>query len=269
MVVHTISLLGKRNENEDEHFYYENLDGRKNGNNINFYGVYDGHGGDKISKYLKNHLSSYFIKNKIDFTKQNKLKKYIKDVYNLIQKKLDIESRNFYYTIGSTALVSLITKVNNTNRLYLLNLGDCRAVLCNKNNMAVQLTKDHKPNTFEEKIRIEKLGGKVYFDGFDYRVGNLSVSRSFGDIDSKPFISHIPDIYKYRLGNLDKFIVMGCDGLWDELSNQEVVDFVLSNINGKLKNQSKMVENNIAKKLGDHAIHKGSTDNVSIIIKFF
>ena len=269
MVVHTISLLGKRNENEDEHFYYENLDGRKNGNNINFYGVYDGHGGDKISKYLKNHLSSYFIKNKIDFTKQNKLKKYIKDVYNLIQKKLDIESRNFSYTIGSTALVSLITKVNNTNRLYLLNLGDCRAVLCKKNNMAVQLTKDHKQNTFEEKTRIEQLGGKVYFDGYDHRVGNLSVSRSFGDIDSKPFVSHIPDVYKCRLNNSDKFMVLGCDGLWDELSNQEVVDFVLGNMTGKLKNEGKMTDNNIAKKLGEYAIQKGSTDNVSIIIKFF
>src|SRR5690606_39609294 len=45
------------------------------------------------------------------------------------------------------------------------------------------LTKDHKPNWPEEYQRIMALGGKVEFDGYDYRVGDLSVSRAFGDID--------------------------------------------------------------------------------------
>ena len=40
------------------------------------------------------------------------------------------------------------------------------------------------------------MGGTIYFDGYDWRIENLSVSRAFGDFDTKPYITHIPQIYK-------------------------------------------------------------------------
>ena len=60
--IHSISLLGKRDKNEDELDIVNNC----NNNNINYHNclytsVFDGHGGDKISKYLKNNLSKYII----------------------------------------------------------------------------------------------------------------------------------------------------------------------------------------------------------------
>jgi protein phosphatase 2C len=143
-------------------------------------------------------------------------------------------------------------------------------VLCNKDNIAVPLTKDHKPMSWEENKRITSSGGKITIDrGDDPRINGLSVSRSFGDLDAKPHVSHIPDIYDYEITlGKDKFIIMGCDGVWDVLSNQDAVDFVLYamdtlDVNSKCTTRS---NKNIANLLGEHAIAKGSQDNISVLI---
>ena len=46
-----------------------------------------------------------------------------------------------------------------------MNVGDSRAVLCNKDGKAIALSKDHKPNSVEERHRIKQLGGKIRYDG--------------------------------------------------------------------------------------------------------
>ena len=63
MKVYVHSLQGKRDSNEDQHSIILNLDGsNKEMNNINFLGVFDGHGGKLVSKYLKDILPIYFVK---------------------------------------------------------------------------------------------------------------------------------------------------------------------------------------------------------------
>ena len=66
---------------------------------------------------------------------------------------------------------------------------------------------------------------------------------------------------------------MGCDGLWDVIENQDAIDFVLKKCydikGGRRILKGKDEKNNIAKKLADFAIKKGSSDNVSVIIVFF
>ena len=147
-----------------------------------------------------------------------------------------------------------------------------RNCICSKNNIAVQLSKDHKPNTPEEKKRIEQLGGQIKFDGYDFRINDLSVSRAFGDITATPYITHLPQIFKYEYKN-DKFHILACDGLWDVMSNQDVVDFVLTELDNNniytSKDYHKLNKINIAKKLATHAIDIGSFDNITIIIGFF
>ena len=60
MKVYSYSLQGKRDANEDQHIHYLNLNGEDNeSNNINFFGVFDGHGGKSVSKYLKENLPLY------------------------------------------------------------------------------------------------------------------------------------------------------------------------------------------------------------------
>jgi protein phosphatase 1L len=276
MYFHTISLLGARPKNEDEIEIIINMDNSDSTYKpINFFGVFDGHGGDKISKYLKEKLAKYFINKNVDIepSKSKSYNKYIKKTYEYIQSKLtefELPSK----TCGSTALVILNYSKNNIySQLKVINLGDCRAVLCNEQNIAIPLTKDHKPMAYDENKRILEANGVIKVDfGDDPRINGLSVSRAFGDLDAKPHVSHIPDMYDYEINpSRDKFIVMCCDGVWDVLSNQDVVDFILYSMDkvSNINNCSTRTTKNIAYLLGEYAIEKGSQDNISVLIVWF
>jgi len=163
---------------------------------------------------------------------------------------------------GSTCCVVIQYKdSSNKNKIWVLNIGDSRAVKCNKNNIAEQLSQDHKPNNPEEKKRIESLGGKIQFDGCDWRIKDLSLSRAFGDIECTPYVTHLPQIYNYKVSSSDKFMIIACDGLWDVVSNQDATDFV----NQLLITNNKV---NYAKELAQYALTKGSLDNVTVMIYF-
>jgi protein phosphatase 2C len=266
MSVHTASLRGERLQNEDKHNIILNSNGTdQNIKNVDFFGLYDGHGGKFVSKFLSNELPQMFIDKRVVYPLH---KEYINKMYAYLQDVLKSKYSIYTTNTGSACLVVTISNENNNEYLNIINLGDSRCVLC-RNNIAIPLTKDHKPNWPEEHARIKKLGGEIKYDDYDWRIKDLSVSRAFGDIDASPFISFEPDIFKYKVNKNDKFIVIACDGLWDVMSNQDVVNFVL--------NQSYNMENNIrinndincAKLLAQFAIDRGSHDNVTIIIKYF
>lgn len=267
MKIYSHSLQGRREHNEDQHEHILNINGdNKNLNPVNFFAVFDGHGGKAVSKYLKDNLSPFFVNkfNKDIYSRSETAAKYFVKVFDLIQNKMKQDHPRAVQYCGSTACVAVQYKdVDDKNRLWVLNVGDSRAVKCNKSNIAEQLTRDHKPNTHTERSRIESLGGKINFDdGIDWRVNGLSVSRAFGDIDCTPYVSHLPEIYRYKVSSSDKFLILACDGLWDVLSNQDAVDFINSlTINKKFKG-------NYAKELAEHAYQKGSQDNVSVIVHF-
>lgn len=259
-----ISLIGARPTNEDKEFILMNKDGKhKNFAPINLYAIFDGHGGASVSKYVHDNLPLLFLSK----TFQYPLKpRQIKDAFNKIQSEL--ATKKFSQHTGSTAIILITYTINGADYVNIYNLGDCRAVLC-RNNLGIPLTKDHKPSFPEEIHRITKLGGKITFDGIDWRIKDLSVSRAFGDLDTKPYVSHIPDNYNYRLDKDDKFIILACDGLWDAVNNQDAVNFVL-NIYYDETTNNKLIKKriNVAEELAKYAIAKGSTDNVSIIIIF-
>jgi serine/threonine protein phosphatase PrpC len=284
--IHSFSTNGKRPNNEDAMDLLNNLDKSKSDSiEILFAGVFDGHGGGDISKIIvdknKINISKYFcnisspIAQKMSASKTFN-QKYIGPLFSRIQEKL----KNYYIssnTMGTTALVVLLyPRSSDKNKLALkvVNLGDSRAVICSEYNIGNQISLDHKPHLFCEKNRIQQMGGVLEFDdGDDPRIGGMSVSRSFGDLDNK-YICQTPDVFDYNISG-DKFIIMGCDGVWDVLSNQDAVDFVLDKYND-LKNSGRSFsdmkgrsDNNIAQKLAEYAIEKGSLDNISVQIIFF
>jgi serine/threonine protein phosphatase PrpC len=174
--------------------------------------------------------------------------------------------------MGSTALIAQIYNHKGISRVQIINAGDCRAVICNKYNIGIPLSKDHKPMTFEENKRITNMGGQIIrLPNDDPRIMGLSVSRSFGDVDAKPYVSHQPEIFDYILDSSDKFLILGCDGLWDVFDNQSAVEFVLYEMNNEYRYNidTNSLKNNISKKMATEAIRKGSTDNVSCMILFF
>lgn len=84
------------------------------------------------------------------------------------------ESKSF---AGCTATVALIT----SSEIYCCNAGDSRTVL-SKGKLAVDLSKDHKPDDVEERRRIYAASSFVE----DSRVnGMLALSRALGDFEYK------------------------------------------------------------------------------------
>jgi len=262
--IYSASLKGLRPQNEDNHAIILNLDGSDpNLNNVNLYAIFDGHGGKLVSNSLKENLPKFLVDKRVTYPIS---KRYIFNVYDYIQQSL--AKHDFSYYSGSTCLVVVQFKLNGENYLNVMNTGDSRCLLC-RDNFAMPLTKDHKPNWPEEYHRITKLGGKIIYDGFDWRIKDLSVSRAFGDLDATPFVTHKPELFRFKLDKNDKFIVLLCDGLLESLDNNEIVNFILVNCyDNNLKNRiNKHI--NIAKKLSELAIRKGSSDNCSCIVIFF
>eukprot|EP01018_Ginkgo_biloba_P025465 Gb_31485 [translate_table: standard] len=57
----------------------------------------------------------------------------------------------------------------------------------------------------------------------------LAMARAFGDFCLKDFgLIAVPDVSYHHLTERDEFIVLATDGVWDVLSNKEVVDIVSS-----------------------------------------
>lgn len=266
MKIYSHSLQGKRESNEDQHIHIMNINRENEENNpINFLAVFDGHGGKAVSKYLKENLPQFFVNKftKDIYTKPETATKYFYKVYDLIQNKMKEDHPRAVQYCGSTACVGINFKdVDDKNRLWVLNVGDSRAIKCNKLNIAEQLTQDHKPNSPEERVRIEQMGGKIEFDGSDWRIKDLSLSRAFGDLECTPYVTHLPQIYRYKISSSDKFLIFACDGLWDVMTNQDAVDFVNE------LSMNKKFKGNFAKELAESAYNRGSMDNITAIIYF-
>jgi serine/threonine protein phosphatase PrpC len=265
MSAHFVTLKGDRNSNEDSHniilgLYNTDEELAK----VNYYGIYDGHGGKFVSKFLSENLPHCFTESKVTYPlKANYVNKVYDKVQNILFTKYEKESTE----CGSTCLVVCHFKEDGKDFINIMNTGDSRAVMC-RNNIAIPLTRDHKPDWPDEMCRITKLGGQVRQDGDTYRINDLSVSRAFGDKESHKYVTHRPDLYKYKITKKDRFIVIACDGLWDVLSSPEVVNFVLKNFyDSDMKRINRKI--NAAKLLGEKAIQKKCGDNVTCIVVFF
>merc|ERR1712146_786585 len=116
------------------------------------------------------------------------------------------------------------------------NAGDCRAVLLRSprsidrgrkksgGGEVVPLSTDHKPEDESERRRIEAADGFVT-EGRRVK-GVLALARSLGDASLQPAVTHEPEIRAIKLTQEDTHVVMGCDGVWDLLSNDDVLRIV-------------------------------------------
>ena len=149
------------------------------------------------------------------------------------------------YDSGCTAVVAVLKG----NELYVANAGDSRCVLC-RDGQAVELSLDHKPEDEPEMERIVKAGGKVTADG---RVnGGLNLSRALGDHAYKQsvglppqeqMISALPDVRHITIvPEKDEFMVLACDGIWNFMSSQDVVQFIRTRLTNSSDTLSKICE---------------------------
>lgn len=218
--------------------------------NEDFFGVFDGHGGREAAIYAAKNL---YLKIGRNFSlNAHEPLKSITSAFEETNAWMMQQRMNS----GSTAAVSFV--VGST--LYTANVGDTRVVLGWKDKKAVRLSFDHKPSVASEKERIERLGGEVTKKFGVARVnGVLGVSRAFGDCKLVPFVSAVPHINILELTEETMFLIIACDGFWDEFSDQEAVELVYEKSATVL---------NMGEYLANMAIMRGSNDNVSVVVVY-
>uniref|UniRef100_A0A4W5N034 protein-serine/threonine phosphatase n=1 Tax=Hucho hucho TaxID=62062 RepID=A0A4W5N034_9TELE len=177
---------------------------------------------------------------------------------------------------GTTAVVALIRG----KQLIVANAGDSRCVVSEKGK-AIDMSYDHKPEDELELARIKNAGGKVTMDG---RVnGGLNLSRAIGDHFYKrnkalgpeeQMISSMPDVKVLTLNPEHDFMVIACDGIWNVMSSQDVVDFVSQKIKPDASAVARPLSS-IVEELLDHCLAPDTSgdgtgcDNMTCIIITF
>lgn len=129
--------------------------------------------------------------------------------------------------------------------------------MLSKGGVAERLSIDDRCDNPDEIARIKSGGGVI----LDNRVGGvLAVTRAFGDHSlKKSGVSAVPHVLKYTLKPFDRFLIIASDGVWDELSDQDAVNYCKDEVSTKL----------IANAIVKAALDKGSKDNVSCIVVRF
>jgi len=199
---------------------------------VSFFGVYDGHGGDKVALYTGENLHKIIAKQ--DAFKSRDFEQALKDGFLAIDRAILSDPRYEEEVSGCTATVGIVTN----DKIYVGNAGDSRTVLGVKGR-AKPLSFDHKPQNEGEKARICAAGGFVDFGRVN---GNLALSRAIGDFEFKKsadlppeqqIVTAYPDVTIHDLSDDDEFIVFACDGIWDCQSSQAVIEFVRRGIAAK------------------------------------
>lgn len=198
-----------------------------------FFAVFDGHGGSNVAKYCGEHLHKKVVSME-DYEKGD-FEKALKSAFLACDDDMLQDEEMKDDMSGSTAICTLIKN----NKIYCSNSGDSRAV-CSEAGSCVELSYDHKPSDEEEAKRIVAAGGWVEFNRVN---GNLALSRAMGDFIFKrnnkksaeeQIVTAFPDVIVKEITLDHEFILLACDGIWDVMSNEEVVDFVRIRIAKKL-----------------------------------
>ena len=105
MIVYTTK--GLRSNNEDTYSILKK-------NNILLCAIYDGHGGNEVSKFLKNNLGKVLLKETKCFNLN-----VIKSTFTKFSKRLNSYLHKYNINSGSTALITL----KQSNKMIIINLN--------------------------------------------------------------------------------------------------------------------------------------------------
>jgi serine/threonine protein phosphatase PrpC len=221
--------------NQDNFFVMENSD-------VRIYGVLDGHGenGHHVSRRCRENFP-HFIKSangKMDLA------------FNMMHN--DLNSSDF--DVRCSGATGVVATINSHGRLCVFNCGDSRAVMGRRTPngaiIAQQMSNDHKPDKPEERKRILSCGGhlgcrqvlvnqgnrgpvsmpvgpcRVWYQHRGETLG-LAMSRSLGDAIVHKFgVTAEPELIEHPIDELDEFLILATDGVWDVVDNNHAVQMV-------------------------------------------
>ena len=210
------------------------------------FGIFDGHGGNDVVKYIKNRLPE-IIKSYLE--KNNS----IEDSFTFAFNKID-EELKFYDSEHTGSTATLVVFQN--NKIYCGNVGDSTAFII-YDNFIKKISTDHKCSDPKEEERIILSGGKVTKNRV---MGQLVLSRCLGDLYCKKYgVINTPDISANKIDKNIKYVVIASDGVWDVVNENEIL-----NLSKKQKNAEEF-----CKELVKLSIEKNTKDNVSCIVISF
>lgn len=243
------------------------------------FAVFDGHGGSEVAKFCGKYFGGELKKHPKFHTDPSQA---LTDTFLHMDKMIVMPEHKKELLgmknepgeggesmAGCTANVTLIYD----GMIYCANAGDSRSILWGSEKKVIELSTDHKPENQIEKDRITKAGGFI----IEGRVnGNLNLSRALGDMEYKKnaslkpeeqLISGKPDICKRALKSDDEFIVMGCDGVWEILSMEEICQLAAQ----KMKGSETLKTSAVAELILDRGIAPDTSngvgcDNMSAIV---
>lgn len=213
------------------------------------FAVFDGHGGWQVSEVAKQMLPAALASKlrRESEDSQVDLGALLSETVKEVDERLlggplgvgGLLSKSFWHpfsSVGSTCCIAALDPAR--SQIVVSNTGDSRAIVC-REGRAVALSEDHKPEDPVEYRRIVGAGGGVVRTGPCYRIDyGLNLSRALGDFEYKandklPLeeqkVVATPDLEVHHWeprGGRDEFLVVACDGLFEKMSRQDVVDYI-------------------------------------------
>lgn len=276
-----------------------------NDGKISFYGVYDGHGGNKASAFAANRLHEYlkdtFEKNirkkeTPDWDDTDTVKLSLTECFLHTDKVFLEKAGSHDWPDGTTAVTALVVgglkpveprtsgspgSESNTAPATTSDPGTKTSALTGaqlyvantgdsrailvRGGRAIPLSDDQKPNRADERARIEASGGRIIHFGTWRVEGVLAVARALGDHHLKQWVIPDPEIRHERLQKDDTCLVLASDGVWDVLTNQDVADLC----NSTLSRSAGTVKSKLdllSRQITKKAYDKGSVDNITCLV---
>lgn len=248
IICSSIKSQGDRDEQMDEISHTRRLldMNETNQKELHVIGVFDGHSKPHVSRFLGEHLTDEladWIKSlpnidtfnlKYDWFPQwnHRLLKNLPLINGGDEDALMTNARKG----GSTACVVFIHR----QHIYCANVGDSKAVLC-RNGVVISLSQQHRYINKMENRRVLSEGGFFQNKG---QLGDsgLNVCRSIGDFhcyDKSGLMqnsfnakstclgfSSEPEIMSVKESELDEFIFIASDGVWDRCDETKLIHYV-------------------------------------------
>ena len=279
-----------------------------------YFSVFDGHGGNKCAEFLKNNLLTYICESKYYPSNIEKAIKFGFNEADKIFLKLVEKNDEIIDNSGSCGLILLVfenkiyvANVGDSRCVISLNKGNTRKDVTRDHKPNYPYEKErilqnggrvYQTQTFlnpngdndepidnDDVSNIEKNTNIILLGPYRVAPGNLSVSRTIGDPAAKlpdyggneKVIISEPDIYCFDLNKDDiDFLILGCDGIYDQLTSQEILEcaWMMIENNKKLKDTKKDVDiyntcSNIVDFILKMSMARKSFDNVTCLIVAF
>jgi serine/threonine protein phosphatase PrpC len=256
------TIQGWRNTMEDFILFESSL--CLNEKNCSLFGIFDGHGGDVVSKYCAENFIDHF-RTVLDETHDFELA--MSKVFQYVDEKLlkDIE-HDLTFT-GTTVAICLIVHEEEGMNGYIAYLGDSLIVFFGRDRCTFR-SESHTTSNPKEMERLKDCRFPVQYGRID---GKIEVTRALGDFYFKDYengefpVSFESVVHKFSLKGDDDFIILTSDGILESITPE---DFGIAITKHSLQHSTleDFPKHMFKYCLKEDATHEMSTDNMSLIV---